>query len=376
MSLSVENSIITKDFLKNIINNIEYNEIIIEYLKEYSIEQNNLKENGEEFFFNPQTISNNAENVAACNKFWELDKYEQQKLKDYQRTNLCKNKFCSNCKKVKQSARMVRYNDELKKYKDNLYHLVLTLPNVNGNSLKDTIKHMSKCFRSLTRYLSGTDSIKGLDFSSWGYRGAVRSLEITFNGDSYHPHYHVALVLNDDVLGKKDITNTYSFNYRTSIPELRKLFSSEEILIQNIWYLLINKKRVTKNNIDALGIGYSCMIDKFQDGDYAELFKYLTKEVQEDGQVLGYDNFKVLYYSLYRVKQIQGYGCLYQINDDGDLESMEIEYEEYIKGLRKIENPVKVIETPQDLVKDNDYLLISRKSYFKYLRELNISQDK
>ena len=133
---------------------------------------------------------------------------------------------------------------------------------------------------------------------------------------------------------------------------------------------------VTKNNIDSLEIGYSCMIDKFQEGHYSELFKYLTKGVQEDGKILEYNNFKILYYSLYRVKQIQGYGCLYKISDDGDLESMEIEYEEYIKGLRKKENPVKVIETPQDLVKDNDYLLISRKSYFKYLRELNISQDK
>lgn len=306
-----------------------------------------------------------------CNKFWELDKYFEQKVKDYQRTNLCKNKFCSNCKKVKQASRMARYIPEFEQYKDNLYHLVLTLPNCPGDNLEYTIKHMAKCFKSLIRYLSGNLRIKGLDFESWGYKGAVRSLEVTYFTDSYHPHYHVALVLGDEVLCKKDIINTYSFNYRTSIPELKRLFSVQEILIQKIWYLLINNQKVTKINIDNLDIGYSCMMDKFHEGDYAELFKYLTKEVNENGEVLTYDNFKVLYKSLYRLKQIQGYGCLYQITDDGDLDSMEIEYEELIKGLRKNENPEKVIETPQDLAKDTEYLLISRKSYFKYLRNIN-----
>lgn len=371
MPLNIENAIITKDFLSDVIINIEYNKTIIDYFGKYSLEQRNLMETGKEFFFDPDTVSNNAQNIEVCNKFWELDKYQEQKVKDYQRTNLCKNKFCSNCKKVKQASRMSKYIPELEQYKDNLYHLVLTLPNCNGDSLEDTIKHMSKCFRQLIRYIRGTDKIKGLDFESWGYKGAVRSLEVTYFTDSYHPHYHIALVLNSDILSKKDIINTYSYNFRTSIPELRRLFSKEEILIQKIWYLLINNTKVTKDNIDNLDIGYSCMIDKFQEGDYAELFKYLTKEVNENGEVLTYDNFKVLYKSLYRLKQIQGYGCLYNITDDGDLESMEREYEELIEGLRKNENPEKVIETPQDLAKDTEYLLISRKSYYKYLRQLN-----
>lgn len=369
--LDIENSIITEDFLKNVVSNIEYNKIIIDYFEKYSKEQEKLKKSGKEFSFNPDTIFNNSVNIGLCNKFWELDKYEIQKIKDYQRTNLCKNKFCSNCKKVKQASRMARYIPELEKYKNNLYHLVLTLPNCNGNTLRSTINHMAICFRNLIRIIRGDRKIKGLDFSSWGYEGAVRSLEVTFEGDSYHPHYHVAIVLDNDFMDKKSISNTYSFNYRTSIPELKRLFNKEEILIQKIWYLLINKKIVTKNNIDDLDIGYSCMIDKFQENDFAELFKYLTKEVQEDGKVLDYNNFKMLYKGLYRLKQIQGYGCLYQITDEGDLESLEEEYEKLIKGLKERENPEKVIETPQDLIKNNEYLLISRKSYFKYLRDLD-----
>ncbi|NLL02352.1 MAG: protein rep [Mollicutes bacterium] len=328
-------------------------------------------EDGQEFLFNPDTLINNSENISFCNKYWLLDKYEIQKVKDYKRTNLCKNKFCANCKKVKQASRMAKYIPELEQYKDNLYHLVLTLPNVPGKDLRNTINHMSKCFRSLIRIIRGERKIYGINFDSWGYEGAIRSLEVTYLLDSYHPHYHVALVLNDDFMSKKNISNTYSFNYRTSIPELTKLFNKEEILIQKIWFLLVNNQRVTKNNIDSLDIGYSCTIDKFAEGHYVELFKYLTKEVQEDGTVLDYNNFKTLYISLYRLKQIQGYGCLYQITDDGDLEGLEAEYDILIERLREKENPEEVLETPQDLSKDKNYLLISRKSYFKYLRQIN-----
>lgn len=374
--LNLDNAIITGDFLTSVINNIEYNKVIIEYYVKYSIENENLKNLGKEFFFNPGTILNNSLNISSCNKFWELDKYDSQKVKDFQRTNLCRNKFCSNCKKVIQSSRMAKYIPELEKYQDGLYHLVLTLPNVNGNTLRSTINHMSKCFRKLIQIIRGYRHINGLDFSSWGYKGAVRSLEVTYKDDNYHPHYHVALVLDSEFMSKKDITNNYSYNYKTGIKELNRLFNKEEIIIQKLWYLLINNIRITKDNIDNLDLGYSCMLDKFHKDNYKELFKYLTKETDEKGEVLKYDNFKTLYYSLYRIKQIQGYGCLYSITDNLDLESFELEYEELIKRLNKKENPVKVIETPQELVKDKEYLLISRKSYFKYLNELNISQNK
>lgn len=374
--MNIENSILTDGFLKSVIENIDYNKRIIEYYVKYSFENENLKNLGEEFFFDPGTILNNSINISSCNKFWELDKYESQKIKDFQRTNLCKNKFCSNCKKVIQSSRMARYIPELEQYQDNLYHLTLTQPKVNGSSLKNRIRHMSKCFRKLIRYIRGVDSIKGLNFDSWGYEGAVRSLEVVYNGDSYHPHYHVAIILNPDFMSNKDIINNFSYDYLKGIKELASLFSKEEILIQKIWYLLINEIRVTKDNIDNLELGYTCKMDKFNSDNYKELFKYLAKEVDQKGEVLTYDNFKTLYYSLYRVKQIQGYGCLYSIDDNLDLEAFELEYEELIERLNKKENPVKVIETPQELVKDKEYLLISRKSYFKYLNELNISQNK
>lgn len=375
--LNVDNLIIQKDIIEKVIEHKKYNDVIEEYYNylacddefiESFIINNNLNVNIDRC---SNTIENRANSIYFCNKYWALDRYEEQKIKNLLSQNLCKDKFCSNCKKVKQSARMSKYNDELKQYSNRLYHLTLTIPNVSGDVLKESIKHMAKCFKYLIQYLRGEKKIKDIDFTSFGYEGAVRSLEVTFKRDSYHPHYHVALVFNDDVLSNKNIKNKYSYNFYTEsgIPELTRLFSKEEILIQKIWYLLVNCIRVNKENIENLEIGYSCSMDKFKEENYSELFKYMTKGTDDEGLLLSYDNFKSLYNGLYRVKQIQGYGCLYMIKDDINLEEYEEMYKEYIESLGQKEKPSVVNETPESLLLDDRYKLISRKSYFKHLRD-------
>lgn len=373
---NIENAIVSKEILQDVIRNLNYNKTIIDYYEIFS-------QNSGGITFSMKTLEGNTKRLRSCNRLWSIDKYEEQKIKDFVGTNLCRDKFCANCKKVRQAARMAKYIPVLESYKDRLFHLTLTLPNVPGEDLIYTYKKMAKSFNMLVRYLDGRKKIKEVDFSSWGYEGAVRSLEVTFKGDSYHPHFHVGLVLNPNILSKKHITNTFSYDYKTGIAELKRLFSKEEILIQKIWYLLINDKKVNKANIEGIkairkelneknieSIGYSCTIDKFKEQDFAELFKYMTKEKDENGDLLTYENFVALYFGLYRVKQIQGYGCLYSVTDEIDLEEYEEKYIEFIDSIRKKEDPERVYQKPQDLVLDNQYKLISRKSYFKYLREL------
>lgn len=352
--------IMDKQILRDIIQNREYNTTVIGYYERFSYE----------YLIRKDILHNRSQAIEDCNKFWLLDKYEDQEIKDVKRQNLCKDKFCSNCKKVKQSARMARYIPELEQYDNKLYHLTLTLPNPNGKELKDTVKLMAKSFRTLIRLIRGTIKSKDVDFSNWNYQGAVRSLEITFKNDDYHPHYHVGFVLNENLMSNKTNINSFSYDNKNGIRELKRLFSDEEILIQKVWYLLINGEKITRSNIDELEEGYTCVMDKFSEGDFAELFKYMTKEKDQNGSLLSYDNFKVLYEALYRVKQIQGYGCLFRIKDDIDLEEYEIKWNNYIEEIRKKENPVEVLETPQDLCLDSRYTLISRKSYYKYLRTL------
>lgn len=360
--MSIDSAIVPVELLQNVVDNITYNKVIIEY---YTRMQKECI-----LAFKSDTLKKIVGRIDYCNKFWQIDKYEVQKVKDFKKTNLCHDKFCANCKKVKQAGRMAKYVPVLEQYQDKLYHLTLTLPNCPGEDLLYTYRKMASAFKKLIIFIDGRKKISGIDFGSWGYEGAVRSLEVTFNGDSYHPHFHVALVMSKG-LGKKKIENDFSFDNRSGIKKLKRLFSSEEILIQKIWYLILNDIKVTKKSIDELEQGYSCSMDKFAPDKYTELFKYMTKASDEEGNVLTYENFVSLYYGLYRVKQIQGYGCLYQINDELDLESLERQYDKFIQEIAKKESPMMVYERPQDLISDSEYKLISRKTYFKYLRQLD-----
>lgn len=310
--------------------------------------------------------------LASCNKIWTIEKYDFQKIKDVSRQNLCHDRFCGNCKKVKQAARMAKYIPVIEPFKSNLHHIILTVPNCPGNELGLTVQNMAIAFRNLIQFIrcDKNRKVEGLSFASWDYQGAIRSLEVTYEGDSYHPHYHVALVARTGLFEDKIIKNKFSYDHTRGKPQLKNLFSSSEILIQKIWYLLINKIKVTLPDIEALAEGYSCKATQFKEDDFAELFKYMSKDKDEHGNVVEYNQWKMLYEGLYRKKQIQGYGCLYQIKDDLDYEEFDRQWNEFISAIRTKENPRTVYETPEVLLDDTEYELVSRKSYFKYLRSL------
>lgn len=360
INIDIQDIKLDKDYVASVIKNIGYNKQIVSYYEQLC---NEFIGESKEMY---QKLDRKLKALEECNSFWEIDKYYINKIKDFKRTNLCKDKFCSNCKKVKQASRMSRFIPQLEKYKDKLYHMTLTQPNVGKEQVKATIKKCFKGISKLIRYLNGTKKIRGIDFSEWQYEGAVRSLEITFQHNSYHVHLHVALVLNcDDIINKKCI-NTYSYHYGV----LKRLFSEKEILIQKIWYLIMNDIKVTKKAIDSLELGYSCTIDKFTDDSYAELFKYMIKDFTETHQFMTYENFKTLYFSLLNVRQIQGYGCLFNITDDDISEEVDELYNSIIEELQKKETPVEAVESPHDILNDTEYMLISRKKIFKYLRKL------
>ena len=82
------------------------------------------------------------------------------------------------------------------------------------------------------------------------------------------------------------------------------------------------------------------------------------------------DNFKTLYFALYRVRQIQGYGCFYNVKDDDSIiNEVDALYEVYIELLKAKENPLEVSQTPEELLND-DSMIISRKKIYSYLKSL------
>lgn len=351
---------VSKDYLLKVHNNNNYNKVIVDYYQR--LNEENIIDS-----FCTCINQHKVDRIANCHKYFIIDRYDYNLVKDFKSTNLCHDKFCNNCKKLKQAARMSKYIPEISKYNDKLYHLILTLPNVKGNDLKETLKKMSKSFTKLTEYLrlKRTRFFLYDYFKDLGYIGVIRSLEITFKSDSYHPHYHCAIAFNNLTLDKT-IENTYSKDYYNKRSD--RLFSEFEIIIQKLWYLLMNDIRVTKENFDNLDLGYSCICDKFHDDDYVELFKYMTKETDEKNNILTYENFKILFFATLGLKQIQGYGVFYNIKDEDIEEEVEKTYISIINFLKKDEKPTEVVERSIDLLNDNKYTLISRSKVYQYLK--------
>ena len=349
---------VERDFLVNIVKNNNYNhDVILDYYHRLMTEDKTL------------SLENKINNIADCNSWMLLDVYHNQKIKDFKKTNLCKDKFCNNCKKVKQASRMARFVPQIEKIQqcNRLFLLTLTVPNCNGDNLRETIKKIFKGFTKLNRYLNGNLKIKNLDFDYLGYSGALRSLEVTFNGDSYHPHIHAVISFDKEHNFTKNIINTYSYSYG----ELKRSFSEFEVLIQKIWFLLMNDQRVNLKAIESLEEGYSCTLDDIDETSYYEVFKYMTKATDESDNILTYDNFKTLYYALHRVRQIQGYGLFYNFTDDDSIvDEVEDKYNSFIENLKKEEDPEEISQTPMDLLNDNEYILISRKKIYKHIRNL------
>lgn len=353
---------VPKKMLESILKNREHNTPILNYYGRLIAETDGSDK---------KTLSNNLEALKECNRLFFMDQYYGAKLKDFKKTNLCKDKFCSNCKKVKQASRMSKFmpliEQELSKGL-HAYQMVLTVPNVSGQHLQKTIKKMNGAYSLMNRYLQNQRKIKGLDLDI-GLIGAIRTLEVTYKKDSYHPHFHILLVCDRD-LGEKKHTNVYSFD-RYKRRETR-FFSDLEVTIQKLFKMFYEGIRVTKTNFDAIEVGYSAMIDKMQEGDYLELFKYMVKGETEDKKFMSYEQFKVLIVALKGVRQIQGYGVFHSVKDDDSID-LEVDrlYDEFIKKLQEQENPESVWQTVQDLHGDNEYTLISRKRIFNHLNQLN-----
>ena len=292
-----------------------------------------------------------------CNRFWSMETYEASHVRVLLRTFLCKDKFCSNCNQVKKMLLQNRFLPYMEQYKDSLYHMVLTVPDCNGENLRETIQHMAYCFKTLVTYLNGNKKVKGVDLLQYGFQGCIRSLEVTYREDVYHPHFHVAVVFGNNGIGEKHIANQFS-----GIES--RLFSDFETIIQRIWWLLVNQKRLTSDNIlgeDNSFQRYSCIVDKFQPEDYKKLFGYMTKMYSEDNSRMRYDNFKTLYSALSHIRQIQSYGVFYNVKELNTEAYTEQEYQTLESYLVCKEKPVCSYEPLSRLSGDERYIVLKTK---------------
>ncbi len=203
---------------------------------------------------------------------------------------------------------------------------------------------------------------------------------MTYNREEgmFHPHFHVMLLLRKGIHFRGRNINQYSFD-NTRKNDLPRAYSDFEILLQNIWFLLMNGKTVTKEAVQTVKVGYDIRVDRIAKGEYHECFKYACKGAFKHDEETGeadIDNeevFRALMFSLYRRKLIQGYGVLWNFKDEDvallDDEAKE-DYLELIAELRRWEDPSFNVEGIGEIIGNRNSKYISKGQFKRILLEM------
>lgn len=119
--------------------------------------------------------------------------------RELQSANFCHDRLCPICASRKARAvagRLGRVLDYTEKSHDKTQYIFLTLTvrNVKGDELRDTLTLMTKAWHKLTMRRAFVRAIGG-----W-----FRAIEITHNADedTYHPHIHAILAVSSDYFGR------------------------------------------------------------------------------------------------------------------------------------------------------------------------------
>lgn len=359
--LDVENLKVKQNTFENLPKRLRYNSVISHYYENYYEEEKNE-------FVDNRTLLNKAERLTDCAQVWSSNYYRWANQKEIISSNLCKDRFCLNCQSSLAYQRYLKFYPLLSNclIDNSIYHCVFTVKNCSGILLKSTIKTMFKSFYNFNEYLNGHKKIKSYDFTCLGYKGAIRSLEVTFNekDNDYHPHLHCLLVFNKNLRLEKHNVNAFSFNKNK--PDDVVSFSDEEVLFQKIWFLLNTGQKVNRQNIESLELGYSVKFDRASENSFKEVFKYAFKADLDKNECMGYEVFKTYLGALPGLRFISGYGRFQGIKfeDDEDIETQSTKelISFYFESLREQEEPVVVHEHYSEVIKniENNQIYLTR----------------
>lgn len=360
-----------------------------------------------------------SQRIHDCCKIWRVDNYPRHNISDIKFVSHCRSKYCLHCQKLLQASRLSKFVPLLEAASEeyDLYHIVLTIPNVPGVKLEAVCKELlPKAFKRLIRFFNGKDSIRGIDFTQYGYYAALRSLEVTYGKygeDDFHPHYHCIFALKKGLSFEQTEMNPYSYDYGV----FKRKFSKFEVFIQKLWRLIVDSERerayrnaafksklgavlpksdpvynafseapkpkkskktvVKQEAIDALDLGYSCeanLIGYDPENDrleYMEVFKYVCKCTSENSVLFTYEQFCALYFALKSVHSMQGYGAWARCKFYEEDVSFDEFYLVFISYLRQTERPISRILELSDIkrqIQDKSTAFITRRSFKRWLK--------
>lgn len=277
-------------------------------------------------------FTNKGDRIATCMNYWEVDVYNDSKLIDLRRTYRCMDKFCTNCKRVRSAGYLIDFLPHFKELSERYTAMMITLtvPNVDGENLADTINKLFTEWKLLyRRYHDKITSKNAHKDRQYDIVGAIRALEVTYSDrlNNYHPHIH-ALVFIDNILDAKIFDKAIKGEWNNQTKEYN-MISNADIEIRDLWTRLYNgiDRRIKEYDI----MPYMCDIRPVNGvKGILEVLKYSFKS----SDIKNYEVFEDLYSALYHKRVKQGYGNLYNLK-----------FEDYIEEAQ--ENILQDMEMPE-----------------------------
>jgi plasmid rolling circle replication initiator protein Rep len=322
--------------------------------------------------------------IRDCMDLWIWDKYEKNKLLDLQKVNLCNDRNCPNCRTLNVAKALHNFKPgfrEMLKQGYNPYLLTLTVPNVPGPLLKETIDKMTKKFAKFWVWYFNKigKGQKGFNGRMFDMMACVKVIEINVqktNHDMYHPHFHLIVFIKDEE--PDEIEKIIDGGYQIKSKQ-HKFYSYADLQIMILWKMAYDSLKLSEMSYKAMedifeenytewqnnrnyehpvntwcGL-YLCDLTPLRDekGLY-EVFKYPFK----DTDLHNYNNFKYIFKALDGKRIRQGHGELYNLKLDeepGELQDLE-------EFLSEKESPQEIIlKELKSLITDyHEYRKISR----------------
>lgn len=229
----------------------------------------------------------------------------------------CKNRFCPVCSWLKARKNAFEILELLraveKKENKKFIFVTLTIPNVQGEELSESIKFLNKAFKRLTEL----DEVRKMN------SGYIRKIEVTYQKDEF-------VTKENKHIYKKLRLGTRLYSYNTFHPHIHILFAvnksydkSKNYISEEKW-LELWKQSTRDNTITEV------KSQNVRMGSIKEVMEIATYSAKQSELYLNKEVFDGFYSGLYRKKLITYNGLFKkyrQLQEKGELELDDAELE-------------------------------------------------
>lgn len=191
----------------------------------------------------------------------------------------CKNRWCLVCNSIRTAQLMKKYIPVIEEWKDK-HFVTLTIPNVEGRHLKESIEVMQSIFVRVQSRMK-----KRAQRGSGSKLIGLRKLEVTYNPkrNDFHPHYHVIIEGKENA---KLLRNYFLSEYNKSFYSTPDLWGAASFKAQDV--------------------------RPADDKSVRELFKYFTKVIDgkqgDPNRVIYADALDVMFNAVKGKRVFQNFG--------------------------------------------------------------------